>query len=204
MGEEIRVNNLDLGYEQCKTLNTTVQTEGNVLLTNLASNINSLKGNWLSADGTAHINNLISVYNGLSTLLSNAMIVTSSAAKKIIAVQMVRNANGGGGMIGDNLNTTIEVASIAPAEMTAQYSVDKSLLNSDLVTLRNIYSDYQKFLNDFEIQKEDLLSNWLAGANREQAIMSFETFKENTSKYATYFDNAISDLATACGNISQL
>lgn len=198
---DIVINNLDLGYEQCKEINSFSLSTGDDLLNNLSSNIANLKAHWVSSDATAHINNLINVYNGLGALIQNAVLVTYNAAESMISVQKVRNANGGGGMIGESLTSSMEFTTITPAEATVRYDVDPSILN-DLATLETIFDSYNKFLNDFTVKKDELLSNWLAGANRERAVNLFESFADNTSVYTTYFNEAISNLSTATTNIN--
>ena len=56
---DIVINNLDLGYEQCKEINSFSLSTGDDLLNNLSSNIANLKSHWVGTDATAHINNLI-------------------------------------------------------------------------------------------------------------------------------------------------
>ncbi len=201
--DNIKINNLDLGYNQCQEINSMSLENGKTLLDNLSSNISNLKNHWVSSDATVHINNLINIYNGMGALMQDAILVTSNAANSIIAVQNVRNANGGSGMIGDKLPTTMEFTSIPLAEPTVRYDVDPGILN-DLNTLQSIFSTYNKFVTDFNNQKDELLSNWIAGANKERAVSLFESFNDNTSKYTTYFNDAISNLSKATTNIGSL
>lgn len=200
---DITVKNLDLGYSQCEAINNTSLNAGETLLNNLSSNIANLKSHWVGTDATAHINNLINVYKGLGALINDALIVTHDAAESMISVQRVRNANGGEGMIGESLRSSMEFMAVSPAEPTVEYYVDPSALN-DLTTLQDIFKEYQNFLNTFTTEKDDLLGNWLAGANREKVVSIFDEFYNNTEMYTNYFNSAIENLTIATKNISRL
>ncbi len=201
---DINVSDLDQGYEKCKELSTISSTNGENLLSSLSSNIASLKSHWISTDATAHINNLISVYRGLDTLINDALSVTHDAAEKIIRIQRVRSANASGsGIVGESLPSSKTFNTIAEAEPTTRYYVDAGAL-TDLTTLQDIFTEYKTFLDKFTTAKDELLSNWLAGANREQAVSTFETFNDDTAKYTDYFNRAIENLSKATNNISQI
>ena len=74
---DIRVNNLDLGYDQCEGLNNLAIQKGQDLINELKNNINNLKVHWVGNDAMVHINNLIELYAFLGKLVDSAMSVTS-------------------------------------------------------------------------------------------------------------------------------
>jgi len=200
----INVNNLDLGYQQCEDLHRVVSTKGESLLNDLSRNINNLKIHWIGSDASAHINNLIKVYESLIALLTDAKAVSADAASKIIAIQEVRNSNGGGGMVGSMLpNTAPNAPTIGYAESTTEYYVDPAA-NSDYKMLQNICSEYISFRDQFRSVKDELMHNWTAGANREQAEANFNEFESNSDAYNKYLTDARDNLGIAVSNISQL
>lgn len=123
----IQVNNLDQGYEQCETLNNLVKNDGEALITKLGNTITNLKSHWKGADATAHITNLITVYNGLTEMVAGAKKITSTAGSAMSAIQEVRRANGGVGNVGALLpNNAPEAAVISVPETTGEYYCDPS------------------------------------------------------------------------------
>ena len=105
---DIRVNNLDLGYDQCEGLNNLAKQKGQDLINELKNNINNLKVHWVGNDAMVHINNLIELYGFLGKLVDSAMSVTSNAANSMIRLQEIRQANGGMGSVGAALNSFYE------------------------------------------------------------------------------------------------
>ena len=199
---DIRVNNLDLGYDQCEGLNNLAKQKGQDLINELKNNINNLKVHWVGNDAMVHINNLIELYGFLGKLVDSAMSVTSNAANSMIRLQEIRQANGGMGSVGAALNSFYEYGAIPNVISTTEYYVEPAALN-DLSTLKNIYSSYKEFITNFNSKKDELFSNWTMGANIENAKARFEEFSNVSSKYDSYLVNAIENLSKACNNISR-
>lgn len=200
----ISVRDLDLGYNQCEELNTLAKTSGENIINSLGNDINSLKAHWVGSDATLHINNLIKVYNALVAIVTDAKGVTASAGNAIIAIQEVRRSNGGSGNVGSMLPSNApESMTLQPNEETTEYRCDPSA-KSDYTQLVQICSDFVNFRNQFQSQKDALLSNWTAGANREQAVKNFDEFASNTETYNKYLTEARDNLEIAVSNLSQL
>ena len=106
---DIRVINLDLGYDQCEGLNSLAKQKGQNLINELKNNINNLKVHWVGNDAMVHINNLVELYGFLGKLVDSAMSVTSNAANSMIRLQKIRQANGGMGSVGTTLNSFYEM-----------------------------------------------------------------------------------------------
>ncbi len=201
---DIQVNNLDQGYNQCEELNNMAAREGEKLISDLGSDITNLKAHWKGSDATVHINNLIKVYDALISLATDAKGVTSVAANKIIAMQQVRQSNGGAGMVGNPLPSSAPNAGgIGPVEETSEYYCDPSA-KGDYDQLVQICTDYNAFRNNFQTKKDELLSNWTAGADRGNAVNAFNEFEQNAETYNTYLTNAKENLGIAVSNLSQL
>lgn len=200
----ISVNNLDLGYTQCEELNTLAKTSGENLINSLGTDISNLKNHWKGSDATQHINNLVKVYNALIAIVTDAKGVTAAAGNAIIAIQEVRRSNGGAGNVGTMLsNSAPDAAAVQNAEETTEYYCDPAA-RTDYTQLVQICSDFQTFRNNFQTQKDTLLANWTAGANREQAVNNFNDFESNADTYYKYLTGARDNLETAVSNISQL
>lgn len=163
-----------------------------------------MKAHWIGSDATIHINNLITVRDALGALLADAKDVTSTAGDSIIAVQKVIRANGGFGEVGIELNRAIkEVLSIAQATETAEFNVDP-VAAEDYNKLVEECSEFDSFVTNFESKKDELMSNWTAGANLEDAKTKFKKFSENSETYKKYMNDAKENLGIAVSNISKL
>lgn len=201
---DINVRDLDLGFTQCEDLNNLSKNSGTELINDLGTNINNLKVHWKGTDATEHVNNLIKVYEALIALVTDAKAITDFAGGRIRAIQEVRRANGGSGNVGGTLDGTAPNASSLPAvELTNEYFCDPSS-KSDYDLLDKICTDYSNFINKFSSQKDALMSNWTAGANRENAVKVFDEFSNNSSKYNQLLSNAKENLRIAVSNISKL
>lgn len=200
----ISVNNLDLGYQQCSDLHKLLNNSGVELMNNLESNISDLKIHWLGSDAKVHINNLIQVYEALANIVSEGIQSTSSAASRITAMQRIRSANGGMGMVGEELSkTTPSVQSIPKVEDTNEYNIDPAI-TSDYQKFSQIHRDYNSFIERFIETKTALMNNWTEGANRGETERLFNQFQENSDTYEKYISEAEQNLSMAVSNISQI
>lgn len=198
---DIRVNNLDLGYEQCSELSKFINNNGHDLMAKISNNINNLKMHWIGNDAMVHINNLIELDEMLGKLINGALDVTHNAAESMIKLQTIRQMNGGNGEIGSSLPIGTDFNTIARVQSTTEYYVEPSSLN-DLVTLKEIHSDYQNFIRNIITMRDDLFSNWTLGARIESAKSMFEEFINVSDKYDSFIINAIDNLEIATRNIS--
>ena len=202
---DIVVEDLDLGYEQCKDLHTLANNQGAQLLDEFKSNIAQLKEHWIASDATEHINALIKVAKALGALLGDATAYTSDAARGIISIQEVRNANGGGGKIGEPLKKEgPQVPSIAEVPPTTEYRCDKAHLGQDLEALISIGNSFDTFTSTFNDDAESLLSNWKDGANHPAAESCFRRFAEDAQSYKNLIKSAKDNLSTAVTNLNRI
>lgn len=200
----INVRDLDLGYSQCEELNNLSKNSGTNLINNLSTDINNLKAHWKGTDATVHINNLIKVYDALVALVTDAKVITCNSGSAISTIQEVRRSNGGSGNIGGPLDGNApDVTSLPIVESTSEYFCDPSA-RTDYTLLEQICSDYSSFINNFRSQKDALMSNWTAGANRENAVKVFDEFDSNSETYNKYLTDAKENLEIAVSNLSQL
>ena len=200
----INVNDLDLGYTQCEELNTLSSTDGEKLISDLGTDITNLKANWKGSDAAVHINNLIKVYEAMVAIVTDAKATTAQAGAAISAIQNVRRANGGSGNVGAALpaNAPESMAIQAPEETTEYYCSPSA--KTDYSQLVDICTNFVNFRNKFQDQKDALLANWTAGANRENAVKTFDEFTNNTETYNKYLTSARDNLEIAVNNIAAL
>lgn len=199
---DIRVTNLDLGYDQCKGLNDLANRSGQSLMNELKDNVGKLKIHWVGNDAMVHINNLVDLYRFLGELVSGAMSVTSTAAESMIRLQSIRQANGGMGEIGNRLPMDITTSLLSNVNSTTEYYVEPAALN-DLNDLEKIYDSYKEFISNFNSKKDELFSNWTMGADIDKAKSRFEEFSNISVKYDGYLADAIENLRKACNNIAK-
>ena len=202
---DIVVEDLDLGYEQCKDLSALANSQGAKLLDEFKNNIAQLKEHWIASDATEHINNLIKVAKALGTLLGESTVYTSNAADGMIGLQELRNSNGGGGAIGDPLKKEgPQTPSIAEVPPTKEYRCDKAHLGQDLETLISIGDSFDSFTNTFNDDVDSLLSNWKEGANHPDAEACFRRFAEDAESYKNLIKSAKDNLSTAVSNLNKI
>ncbi len=200
----IDFKDLDKGYTQISEISTHVKTKGTELLNKIDQNIGNLKVHWIGTDASKHINNLIDMYSSLGQLLTIATTLTSATADNIIAVQKVRFANNQSGMVGSELTKQgPNVASISKMPDTERYYCDPAAAN-DLSTLIEIYNNYTTFANTFEQNTNELMNNWIDGANRAQVNSAFSKFISESKEYKQHLANAKSNLETAVSNINKI
>ena len=200
-----QASNLDMAYETLNSLNNLASTNGQNLVNNLKNLIARLKNDWKGSDATVHINNLIDVYTGVSTIVENVHIVAHNASAPIVQAQTIRNSNGGVGNIGVVIPSgsgAIEV--IETLASTTEYFVDSMAAPNDLVSLTAEKGAFDRFCTEFTRLKEELLSNWTSGSNREKAIADFEQFEADSTKYRGFFSEAEANLTIAVNNLKQL
>lgn len=201
---DINVSNLDLGYSQCEDLNRLGTETGGELVNRLGQNITNLKAHWIGSDATANINKLIVVHKALEAIVSDAITVSAAAGNRIVAIQEVRNMNGGGGNVGAALNKNVPTdLAIADCSDTSEYFVDPAAAN-DYATLQGICTDYNDFKDSFSAIKDELLQNWTAGSDRERAVAAFNEFTQNADTYNKYLNEAKEILGIAVSNIQQI
>lgn len=204
MLENIELKDVNLGYRQCKELSDLVTKEGEKILGDLSATVVSLQKNWVGADATVHINNLIDVRDSLNDFVGAAKKITSATGACIIDVQNVIRANGGATEVGDPLPSTIaSVSSIAKLDTTTEFRVDPAASN-DYTDLENECSAYQQFVDKFSNLKDQLFANWIKGAGKEDAVKCFNQFLDESVNHKKMMDDAKNNLSTAISNISQL
>lgn len=202
--ETITVTKLNGAYDQCSGLVNLIAGDGEKLLSDLSTTINNLKGNWVGRDATVHINGLIVVYKAMHAILSEAKGSVAYAADRVIEMQRVRNANGGGGNIGEPVSgDEIAKVDIAENEFTEEYRVEPGAAD-DLEALKDECTRYDEFVKKFLEQKDELMSNWTAGAQRSKAVEAFGNLEENSSAYKKLLNDARDNLETAVKNIQTL
>ncbi len=200
-----QATNLDSAYETLSSLDKLAATEGQNLVNNLKSLIGRLKNDWKGSDATLHINNLIDIYTGVATIVDNVHVVAHNASLSIVQAQEIRNSNGGGGNVGVVIATGAgDIETIETVPPTTEFFCDPTKAPADLTTMTAEKGAFDRFCTEFSRLKEDLLSNWTSGSNRDKAVSDFEQFEADSAKYKNSFGEAEGNLSTAVSNLKQL
>lgn len=197
---DISVNNVDMAYEQCRELHSLMDIKGALLISDLGSNIRSLKQNWQAEDAGYNINMLIDMYTALSNSVINSVNVISFAADRIISIQEVRRANHAGmGNAGEHLRTRDSFLSIekVPVDFKGYKVGVAPQLSTDYSKLVSIRESYENLIKSFESKKEELFANWTAGANITRARQIFSDFLSDAERFKMVFSDVLQNLDIA-------
>ena len=200
----IRVNDLDKAYEQTLDLFNTENDMGKTLLDQFFTLISGLKDHWIGEDGTNHINNLIDIHDKLQKFLSVSLASTKSAMIDVVSLQELRRANGGGGQVGLVKSVEDDGLQIIPkVETTAQYYIDPAI-KEDFKLLEQLESNLKDFDDKIDIQRNDLMENWISGSNREEIQGVFEEINNLAEEAEKVVADAKNELSIAINNAQDL
>ena len=198
----IQVTNLDNGYNSCEALNTLARTDGEKIIGDLYTTISNLINHWKGADADVHIKDLNRIYLAMIDVVTNAKALTSAAGSAMSAIQEVRRANGGSGQVGALLPSNApDAALITVPESSGEYYCDPSA-STDYTLLDGLCTSFDDFKAKFASERATLMSNWLAGANREKAVQEFQDFESQGTNYSNWLKAARDDLSIS--NISKV
>ena len=202
---DFHATDLDGAYESLTGLNNLATVGGSRIVNGLKSLITSLKTHWIGNDATLHINNLINIYDGVAKIVDNVHIIAHNTSGPIVNAQTIRNSNGGTGEVGivfqvaESENETLETLG-----NTTEYYVDPTGAPQDLTQLQTMKEQFDVFCTEFTTRKEELLSNWTSGLDRDKAVSDFEQFETDAANYKKYFLEAEQTLSNAVSNLKQL
>lgn len=203
-GNGIRLENLDEAHSQATKLYDIESKNGVEILTQIETLVGNLKNHWIGEDGTKHINKLIEIHDKLQNFLSVTLGNTRDAITKIVEVQEVRRANGGGGVVGEVPSVVDNfVKSLEKAETTAEYFIDPAI-TEDYSLLEGIEEKFKSFDSDFKNEKNNLMQNWKSGNNREQIQAEFDQIESLGQESEKVLAEVKQELATSINNARQI
>lgn len=201
--DSILFTNLDGAYDSCFDMYNTVKGNGVLVRDTLKRTIESLRVNWEGSDATAHLNNLIKVYNSIDAVVVAASMIAASVGDSIVNLQEARQANGGSGNVGGRFTKIDEGGAIAEVPTTDTYKCEPAA-EQDKAMLETVNSQYATFSDLFISTMESLLGNWQSGLSRDAALSLKDEFSSAVDGNKKYFTDAIENLTIAINNIKNL
>ena len=199
----VSFQDLDLGYEQCREIYSLIKNEGANLLSNIKYACDGLRIHWKGTDATLHINQLVSVYDGVDTFVTETGNDMSFATEKIIEVQEVRRANGASGRVGDPLSKVERSETPAKVDDTSEYYCMPEASN-ELKLLIQICEQFDTFTDRIRTSSNEMLQNWTSGNERDKVVRNFSKFEEDSVEYKRLITESKDALEKAIANMSRI
>ena len=198
------VNPNTVGTQAEEMFNVT-NTTGKDLITSFGATIESLKSHWKGSDAVANLTDLSKVYTAVTDLVKDLqkLIVTVNNSE-VIPLQKHIVASGGSCTIGNELGVTLNIDSIIAVPTEAVESWTDPAIIADAETFTNFPTTFENFVNTLNESKNNLLNNWLDGANRAEVVSTFENFNNNVADYKSQITKVRDNLNTVAENKKQL
>ena len=196
-----KVNDVEQLYVDSKNLYThVVQEQADSIIDNLASAINTLKNSWKGVDAGVQINNVVDVYNGM-TSIRNALAVLAKDSSTVAAgyrdIQRLNSANIGAlaPIVIDGTKAPMEAYSDSrdTIDITPEAVAGKTKLDAT-------NDAYDSFKNAVSMHYNAIMDNWQAGPGRNNAEGAFSEFMANANKYKQTLEEVSRSIATALSN----
>ena len=180
-------------------------TTGRNLINSFGASIESLKSHWKGSDAVANLTDLSKVYTAVTDLVKNLQkIIVNVNNNEIIPLQKHIVASGGSCTVGNELAATLNVDSVIAVPTEAVESWTDPSIIADAETFTNFPTTFENFVNTLNEAKNNLLNNWLDGANRSEVVSTFENFNNNVADYKSQITKVRDNLNTVAENKKQL
>ena len=201
----IDVKNKTTANETCNQLYNISTGTGANILNELQRVIDNLEKHWIGDDASKHQNNLRNIYKRLGTLLDDAIKYSAAAGNSIKKLLSVSNANVGlSGMDMLSVKTLNKKTYGVLNESETRWYCEPGTTSTDYQNLLDLSKNFAEFRKKFIGLKDELMSNWNDGMDRQLAYKAFEDFSTGSSKDAEIINKAAENLNIAIQNISQL
>lgn len=198
------VNPNTVGSQAEEMFNVT-NTTGRDLINSFGSSIESLKSHWKGSDAVANLTDLSKVYTAVTDLVKNLQkIIVTVNNSEVIPLQKHIVASGGSCTIGNELAITLNVDSVIAVPTEGLESWTDPAIIADAETFTNFPTTFENFVNTLNEAKNNLLNNWLDGANRAEVVSTFENFNNNVADYKSQITKVRDNLNTVAENKKQL
>ena len=198
------VNPNTVGTQAEEMFNVT-NTTGRDLINSFGSTIENLKSHWKGSDAVANLTDLSKVYTAVTDLVKNLQkIIVSVNNNEVVPMQKHVVASGGSCTIGNELAVTLNVDSVISVPTDALESWTDPAIIADAETFTNFPTTFENFVNTLNESKNNLLNNWLDGANRAEVVSTFENFNNNVADYKSQITKVRDNLNTVAENKKQL
>ena len=198
------VNPNTVGTQAEEMFNVT-NTTGRDLINSFGATIESLKSHWKGSDAVANLTDLSKVYTAVTDLVKNLQkIIVTVNNNEVVPMQKHIVASGGSCTIGNELGVTLNVDSVIAVPTEAVESWTDPAIIADAETFTNFPTTFENFVNTLNESKNNLLNNWLDGANRAEVVSTFENFNNNVADYKSQITKVRDNLNTVAENKKQL
>ena len=198
------VNPNTVGTQAEEMFNVT-NTTGRDLINSFGSTIENLKSHWKGSDAVANLTDLSKVYTAVTDLVKNLQkIIVSVNNNEVVPMQKHIVASGGSCTIGNEFAVTLNVDSVIAVPTEALESWTDPAIIADAETFTNFPTTFENFVNTLNESKNNLLNNWLDGANRAEVVSTFENFNNNVADYKSQITKVRDNLNTVAENKKQL
>lgn len=190
---------------QTEEMFNVTNTTGRDLINSFSSTIESLKSHWKGSDAVANLTDLSRVYTATTDLVKNLQrVIVSVNNEEVLPLQRHIVASGGTCTVGNELSVTLNVDSYISVPTEALESWTDSAIISDAETFNSFPTRFENFVNLLNETKNNLLNNWLDGANRAEVVSIFENFNNNVTEYKTQITKVRDNLNTVAENKKHL
>lgn len=201
----IHVNNPNTVGSQAEEMFNITNTTGKDLINSFSSTIENLKNHWKGSDAVANLTDLSKVYTAVTDLVKNLQkIIVTVNNSEILPLQRHIVASGGSCTIGNELAVTLNVDSAISVPTDALESWTDPQIMADAETFSTFPTTFENFVNTLNESKNNLLNNWLDGANRSEVVSTFENFNNNVADYKNQITKVRDNLNTVAENKKQL
>ena len=189
-----------------KTMLDITDTTGKNLISSFSETIENLKSHWKGSDAVANLTDLSKVYTAVTDLVKNLQnIIVSVNNNEIVPMQKHIVASGGSCTVGDQLAVTLNgIESVISVPTEAVESWTDPAIIADAETFNNFPTTFENFVNALNEAKNNLLNNWLDGANRAEVVATFENFNNNVPDYKNQIIKVRDNLNIVAENKKQL
>lgn len=193
-----------MGAQTEEMFNVT-NTSGRNLVTSFGSTIENLKSHWKGSDAVSNLTDLARVYTAVTDLVKNLQkIIVAVNNEEVLPLQKHIVASGGSCTVGNELAVSFDVDSniSIPTETVESYT-DPALI-ADAEDFSTFPDTFKKFVDELNTTKNELLNNWLDGANRDAVVRTFEEFNNNAPDYSSKITKVRDNLNIVAENKKQM
>ena len=169
---------------QAENMFNITNTTGSDLINSFSTTIENLKSHWKGSDAVANLTDLANVYTAVADLIKDLQkIIVDVNNNEVIPMQKHIVASGGECTVGNELAVTLNVNSAISVPTEAVETWSDPAIIGDADVFNNFPKEFENFVSLLNESKENLLSNWLDGANRSEVVSTFENFNNNVADY---------------------
>ena len=193
-----------MGAQTEEMFNVT-NTSGRNLVTSFGTTIENLKSHWKGSDAVSNLTDLARVYTAVTDLVKDLQrIIVAVNNEEVLPLQKHIVASGGSCTVGNELAVSFDVDSniSIPTETVESYT-DPALI-ADAEDFSTFPDTFKKFVDELNTTKNELLNNWLDGANRDAVVRTFEEFNNNAPDYSSKITKVRDNLNIVAENKKQM